>query len=119
MAERMQPTVLGMKRKIVSQALVPTKQRDVLLRTNENAAVAHLVLYPDEKPLRRCDVDPNVLTTGTGDLQDGKRFVEWMRESSRQGIVRTGFINLFPCPFRVLPVPSSPFLSLSQNQYYL
>lgn len=78
----MQLTVLRMKRKMVSQAIVPIKQRDILLRTNENATEADLVLYPDEKPLRRCDVDPNVLTTGTGDLQDSKRSVEWMRESS-------------------------------------
>jgi len=69
----------------------------MLLRTNGNAAMADLVLYPDGKPLRRCDVDPNVLTTETGDLQDGIE-IRWIDEGVqfRQAIVPRGFINLFP-----------------------
>jgi len=97
-----------MRRKIVSHALVLTKQRDILPRTNENAAMADLVLYPDEKPLRGCDVDLNVSTTGTGDLQDGIE-IRWIDEGVqfRRAIVPIGFINLSPCPFRLLSVLSS------------
>lgn len=80
----------------------------MLLRTNENAATADLVLYPDEKPLRGCDVDLNISTTGTGDPQDGIE-IRWIDEGvqPRQVIVPRGLINLFPYPFRLLSVLSS------------
>ena len=51
----------------------------MLLSTNGNAAMADLVLYPDEKPLRRCDVDPINLTRGTEDLQDSIE-IRWVDE---------------------------------------
>jgi len=61
--KRLQLSVLRIERKMVSHTLVVTKQREMRHRTNENAAMADLVQYPDEKPLRRCNVDLNVFAT--------------------------------------------------------
>lgn len=67
----MQLAVLRIRCKVVFLALVPKKQREILLRTNDNAATVDLVPYTNERPLRRCDVDPFILKIDTGDLQNG------------------------------------------------